>query len=82
MNAVDARFQTGLLGLVLGIARFARWDIRCGFCQEQFRKVQPLVWSSSVCPYCGTRNLLPVPRFPNDPGPRPPNWPGPTPPSH
>jgi hypothetical protein len=75
LDAINARLESGWLGVLLGIARFARWDLTCGFCRQRVRKVQFLVWSSVVCPYCGTRNVLPVPRFPNDPGPRPPNWP-------
>lgn len=82
VNAINARLQDGLLGLLLGMARSARWELTCGFCKERFRKVQYLASSTAVCPYCGTRNLLPVPRFPRDPGPRPPNWPEYRPPSN
>jgi hypothetical protein len=73
VNAINARFEGAVLGLLLGMARSARWDVTCGFCKERFRKVQFLAWSTAVCPFCGARNLLPVPRFPADPGPRPPN---------
>ena len=81
VNAVDARFQAGFLGLLLSVAMFARWDLGCGFCKERFRTIQPMAWSTAVCPYCRTRNLLPVPRFARDPGPRPPNGPEYQPPS-
>jgi hypothetical protein len=75
LSAIDATWQGGWLGLLLSLALVFRWDFTCGFCKSRVRKVQFRAWSTAVCPFCGTRNLLPVPRFPNDPGPRPPNWP-------
>jgi rRNA maturation endonuclease Nob1 len=57
--------------MFLSAGILARWELTCGFCKTRFRKIQPLAWDGSVCPACGTRNLLPVPRFPSDPGPRP-----------
>ena len=81
LNAIDARLETGLRGLLLAMIRGAQWELTCGFCKERFRKVLFIAWSSAVCPYCGARNLLPVGRFPSDPGPRPPNWPQYRPPS-
>lgn len=81
MNAIDARLLTRFRDLIW-IVRLGRWELTCGFCKERFQRLQFLVWSTAVCPYCGTRNLLPVPRFPWDPGPRPPNWPEYHPRSH
>ena len=75
LNAIDARFATGLIGWLLGMVRCLRWDLTCGFCKGRFRKVLHFAYSTADCPYCGTRNLLPVPRYPSDPGPLPPNWP-------
>jgi rRNA maturation endonuclease Nob1 len=82
VNAINARLETGLRGFLFSMIRGARWELTCGFCKERFSRVQPIFWSSAVCPYCGTRNLLPVPRFPSDRGPRPPNWPDYRPPSN
>ena len=59
LNAINAQLETGLVGLLLGMIRGARWELTCGFCKERFRKVQFMVFSTAVCPYCGTRNLLP-----------------------
>lgn len=74
--AVNAQLDDGRVAWLLGtFFRVARWELTCGFCKERFRKTQYYVSSTAVCPHCGTRNLLPVPRFPRDPGPRPPNWP-------
>jgi hypothetical protein len=71
VDAINARFDGGISSLLLGIGRFSRWRFACGFCREDIAKVQSLFWSSAECPHCGARNLLPVPRFRNDPGPRP-----------
>lgn len=71
VNAVNASFDSGRYGLVLGLLRIARWELTCGLCRERVRLIQRYGFSAITCPYCGTRNLLPVPRFPNDPGPRP-----------
>jgi hypothetical protein len=59
LSAIDARLETGLVGLLLGMIRVARWELTCGFCKERFRIVHLIWFSSAVCPYCGTRNLLP-----------------------
>ncbi len=76
VNTIDARMQTGgVVALLLSIALFVRCTFTCGFCRSRVTKVQSLAWSSAVCPACGARNLLPVPRLPSHPGPGPPNWP-------
>ena len=75
MNAIDARIQGGLAAVLFAILASFRWELTCGFCKIRFKKLQLFGLSSAICPYCGTQNLLPVPRFPRDPGPRPPNWP-------
>jgi hypothetical protein len=75
VNAIDARQELGFSGFLLALLRTSRWELTCGFCKEPSRRYQWLWASTVVCPYCGTRNRLPVPRFPSDPGPRPPGWP-------
>lgn len=70
LNAIDAQLDTGFRGFMLAMVRGAGWELTCGFCKQRFRKVIFLTWSSAVCPFCGTRNLLPVTRFTNDPGRR------------
>ena len=57
--AIDARLETGPIGLLLSLIRGARWELTCGFCKERFRKVLLLFLGFADCPYCGTRNLLP-----------------------
>jgi len=70
VNAIDARWIDRWL-LVVTLGMFWRWELTCGFCRTRFRKDKFVAGDSAECPVCGTRNLLPVPRFPWDPGPRP-----------
>jgi len=71
INAIDARLESGFRGLLLAIIRAAHWELTCGFCKERFSRTQFFALSSADCPFCGARNLLPVPRFPSDPNRRP-----------
>lgn len=59
VRAIDARLESGPLGLLLSLIRGARWELTCGFCKERFRKIQYIFTGFADCPYCGTRNLLP-----------------------
>ena len=48
--------------LTLGLLRFEpTWAITCGECLATFRAKVPLIdYPVLLCPYCGTRNRLPV----------------------
>lgn len=69
VNAIDAHIQTGWRGLILGIARLTRWEYTCGDCRSPVRGLEDQLRGWTVCPVCGSRNLLPMPRLPNDCGP-------------
>jgi rRNA maturation endonuclease Nob1 len=58
VNAINPRMERGVVGLLLGMVRTARWELTCGFCRERFRNFQFLLSSTAVCPFCGTSNLL------------------------
>ena len=60
VRAIDPRLETGPRGLLLGMIRGARWELTCGFCKERFARTQLLLSTHADCPYCGTRNLLPI----------------------
>jgi rRNA maturation endonuclease Nob1 len=63
VQAINARMETGWLGFAFALIRGMRWNLTCGFCKRPFRKNVYMISTSAVCPYCGTRNLLPMRRL-------------------
>jgi DNA-directed RNA polymerase subunit RPC12/RpoP len=60
VRAIDAQLQGGWRALFLGMLRGAAWELTCGFCKARFRRVTYFVLSSIDCPYCQSRNVLPI----------------------
>ena len=60
VKAINARMEAGWIGFAFALVRGMRWNLTCGFCKRPFRKTIYMISTSADCPYCGTRNLLPM----------------------
>ena len=61
VDAINARYVGRFLDF-RWLFQSARWELTCGFCKERFTETWSM-GSGVDCPYCGTYNLLPLPRF-------------------
>jgi rRNA maturation endonuclease Nob1 len=57
VEAINPVLDTSLRSL-FWVVRAARWELTCGFCRTRFQGTVWLFASSTVCPACGTRNML------------------------
>jgi DNA-directed RNA polymerase subunit RPC12/RpoP len=64
VEAINAQRDTGWRGWALAMVWYTRWDLTCGFCRRPFASNLFGAATALDCPHCGTRNLLPVLRFP------------------
>lgn len=60
VEAINAQRSTGWMEWALAMLRYTRWDLTCGFCRRPFAKSLFGIATTVDCPYCGTRNLLPM----------------------
>jgi len=63
VEAIGARFVGRFLDF-RWLLQGAPWELTCGFCREHFKTTVYSDYGAAQCPFCGTRNLLPIPRFP------------------